>query len=79
MNERETERERELREFRTTTLDGYPTFDLEKYYNSLDTAVLKERLRFTEESLARYPNFGTKFYSDFADYLRKKISERESK
>lgn len=72
------EREEELRKFRTVTKDGYPTFDLEKYYDSLSTAVLEERLRNTLEGLERNPNFGAKFYSDFADYLRKKISERDT-
>ena len=65
--------------FRTTTKDGYPTFDLEKYYDSLSTSELEQRLRSTLEGLERNPNFGTKFYTDFADYLRNKISERNSK
>lgn len=73
-----SKRQEELLKFRTTTKDGHPTFDLEKYYDSLSTPELEERLRFTVESLERYPNFGTKFYSEFADYLRNKISERKA-
>lgn len=72
-----SKRQEELKRFRTTTKDGHPTFDLEAYYDSLSTPELEERLRFTVESLARYPNFGTRFYLEFADYLRSKISKRK--
>ena len=72
-----TKRQEELRRFRTYTKDGHPTFDLEAYYESLSTSELEERLRFTVEGLERNPNFGTKFYSDFAEYLRNKIQSRK--
>lgn len=65
-----------LKKFRTTTKDGYPTFDLEAYYNSLTTSELTMLRDKTAESLERYPEFGAEFYSDFVEYLNRKIDER---
>jgi hypothetical protein len=70
------EREAFLKKYRTATPEGHPTFDLEKYYDDMST---DEMVRLRDKTLAdlkRNPNFGTKFYTEFADYLTKKIETR---
>lgn len=69
-------REQERLKYRTLTKDGYPTFDLEMYYNDMPTEKLIELRDKTIASLQRYPDFGTQFYTDFVAYLNGKIYER---
>lgn len=72
----DAERREFLSKFRTKTLDGHPTFDLELYYNTQpieDLVALRDK---TLRDLETNPNFGTEFYTDFAEYLQKKIQER---
>lgn len=62
--------------YRTVTLDGYPTFDNELYYNEMPLCGLIELRDRTVISLEKYPDFGTQFYTDFVQYLNRKIDER---
>ena len=76
MKRNEQERDAFLKKYRTVTLDGYPTFDLERYYNDMDLAELTQLRDRTAASLKKYPDFGTEFYTQFLEYLNRKIYER---
>lgn len=70
------ERREFLAKFRKLTPEGYPTFDQDKYYDSLPTEELVSLRDKTVSDLERNPDFGTKFYSDFVVYLNKRIEAR---
>ena len=70
------EQEEFLKEFRTTTLDGFPTFDLDKYYNSLHTVELEKMYFDNEAYRKKHPNIGTVLYANFSEYLAKLIHAR---
>ena len=70
------ERREFLAKFRKMTPEGYPTFDQDKYYDSLPTEELVALRDKTVSDLVRNPNFGTKFYTEFAEYLTKRIEAR---
>lgn len=70
------ERRAFLLKYRTTTPDGYPTFDQEKYYNDMSSEEMTALRDKTLADLERNPNFGTKFYTEFAEYLTKKLKAR---
>ncbi len=76
MKRDEQERDAFLKKYRTVTLDGYPTFDLERYYNDMPLDEMLQLRDKTIKSLEKYPNFGTVFYTNFVEYLNRKIDER---
>ncbi len=70
------ERKAFLLKYRTTTPEGHPTFDNERYYNDMPTdemVVLRDK---TVADLKRNPEFGTQFYTNFVEYLNKKLDMR---
>ena len=71
------ERKAFLLKYRTTTPDGHPTFDNERYYNDMPTDEMVALRDKTVEDLKRNPNFGTVFYSNFVEYLNKKLELRK--
>lgn len=71
------ERREFLLKYRTTTPDGHPTFDNERYYNDMATDEMVALRDKTIKDLERHPDFGTQFYSNFVEYLNKKLKERE--
>jgi hypothetical protein len=70
------ERKAFLLKYRTTTPDGHPTFDNERYYNDMPTDEMVALRDKTVKDLERNPNFGTEFYSNFVEYLNKKLAMR---
>jgi len=70
------ERKAFLMKYRTTTPDGHPTFDNEKYYNDMPTDEMIALRDKTVADLKRNPDFGTQFYSNFVEYLNKKLEAR---
>lgn len=70
------ERKAFLMKYRTTTPEGYPTFDLEKYYADMPTEEMVALRDKTVDDLKRNPDFGTRFYSDFVEYLNKILAGR---
>jgi hypothetical protein len=70
------ERKAFLLKYRTTTPEGHPTFDNERYYNDMPTDEMVALRDKTVADLKRNPDFGTKFYSDFVEYLNKKLDMR---
>ena len=71
-----TEREAFLLKYRTTTPEGHPTFDLEKYYTEMPTDEMVALRDKTVSDLERNPDFATKFYTEFVEYLNKKLETR---
>ncbi len=71
------ERKAFLLKYRTTTPDGHPTFDNERYYNDMPTDEMVALRDKTVKDLERNPNFGTVFYSNFVEYLNKKLESRK--
>lgn len=71
-----TDRESFLKKYRTTTPEGYATFDLEAYYNDMSTDEMVALRDKTVDGLKKYPDFGTKFYTEFVEYLNKKLELR---
>ncbi len=70
------ERKAFLLKYRTTTPEGHPTFDNERYYNDMPTdemVVLRDK---TVADLKRNPEFGTQCYTNFVEYLNKKLDMR---
>ena len=78
IEEMQAERQALLLKYRTTTKDGYPTFDLERFYDDQTMEYLTALRDKTVASLERYPDFGTQFYSDFIQYLNRKLDERSN-
>lgn len=76
LNRIQEERNAFLQKYRTVTLDGYPTFDLERYYNDMPLDEMQQLRDRTVNSLEKYPDFGTVFYTQFVEYLNRKIDER---
>lgn len=70
------ERKAFLAKYRTTTPEGYPTFDLEKYYNDMPTDEMVALRDKTVSDLVRNPDFGTAYYGNFVEYLNKKLESR---
>ena len=70
------EREAFLKKYRTTTAEGYPTFDLEQYYDDMPTEEMVALRDKTVADLKRNPDFGTVYYSNFVEYLNKKLELR---
>lgn len=70
------ERKAFLAKYRTTTPEGYPTFDLEKYYNDMPTDEMVALRDKTVADLVRNPDFGTAYYGNLVEYLNKKLEGR---
>lgn len=70
------ERNAFLLKYRTTTVDGHPTFDLDRYYRDMPTEELVALRARTIWSLDQYPHFGTHYYRGLVDYLDEIIGER---
>lgn len=62
-----------LKKYRTTTPEGYPTFDLERYYDDMSIEEMTALRDKTVKGLEKYPDFGTRFYTEFVEYLNKKL------
>ena len=71
-----TDREAFLKKYRTTTPEGHPTFDLEKYYDDMPTDEMVALRDKTEADLKRNPDFATRFYTEFVEYLNRKLECR---
>ena len=70
------ERKTFLLKYRTTTPEGYATFDNERYYNDMPTEEMMALRDKTVADLKRNPDFGTEFYGNFVEYLNKKLKDR---
>ncbi len=68
-----TDREAFLKKYSTTTPSGHRTFDNERYYNDMPTDEMVALRDKTVADLKRHPDFGTKFYTEFVEYLNKKL------
>jgi hypothetical protein len=75
--ESQEKREAFLKKYSTTTPSGHRTFDNEKYYNDMPTEDMVRLRDKTVDGLKKYPDFGTKFYAEFVEYLNKKLELRK--
>ena len=74
-------RDAELKRYRTYIQAGgttHPTFDQERYYTEMSTQEMTALRDKTVEGLKRHPDFGTKFYTEFVEYLNLKLAERKT-
>lgn len=74
-------RDAELLRYRTyVQANGlrHPTFDQERYYTEMPTKEMITLRNKTVQDLERHPDFGTKFYNDFVEYLNRKLAERKT-
>ena len=56
----------------------HSTFDQERYYNEMSTEEMKSLRDKTVKDLEKNPNFAAKFYTEFVEYLNRKLSERRT-
>ncbi len=74
-------REAERLRYRTYIQAGgstHPTWDMEKYYIEMPTRTMTALRDKTVRDLERNPNFATKFYTEFVEYLDRKLAERKT-
>jgi hypothetical protein len=71
-------REAFLRKYSTTTPSGHLTFDQERYYNDMPTEEMVTLRDKTLADLKRSPGFATEYYTNFAEYLTKKLEDRKN-
>jgi hypothetical protein len=71
------ERKAFLLKYRTTTPSGHPTFDNDRYYNDMPTDEMVALRDKTVAELKRHPDFGTKFYTEFVEYLNNILDKRK--
>jgi hypothetical protein len=74
-------REAERLRYRTYIQAGgstHPTWDMEKYYTEMPTRTMTALRDKTVRDLERNPNFATKFYTEFVEYLDRKLAERKT-
>ena len=74
-------REAELKRYRTyiqASGTTHPTFDMERYYTEMSTQEMTALRDKTVRDLERNPDFGTKFYTEFVEYLNRKLTERKT-
>ena len=74
-------RDAELKRYRTYIWASgvqHGTFDQERYYTEMSTAEMTALRDKTVRDLERHPNFATKFYTEFAEYLNRKLAERKT-
>lgn len=74
--ELQEQREAFLKKYSTTTPTGHRTFDNEKYYNEMPTEEMVALRNKTVADLERHPEFATAFYTNFVEYLNKKLEAR---
>jgi len=75
------QREAELKRYRTYIQSSgitHSTFDLERYYTEMSTKEMTALRDKTVRDLERHPNFGTRFYTEFVEYLNRKLAERKT-
>ncbi len=56
----------------------HPTWDMEKYYTEMPTRTMTALRDKTVRDLERNPNFATKFYTEFVEYLDRKLAKRKT-
>lgn len=74
-------REAELKRYRTYIQASgltHPTFDMERYYTEMSTEEMKALRDKTVRDLERNPDFATRFYTEFVEYLNRKLAERKT-
>lgn len=74
-------RDAELKRYRTYVQASgiqHATFDKERYYNEMSTREMTALRNKTVKDLERNPNFATKFYTEFVEYLNIKLAERKT-
>jgi hypothetical protein len=74
--ELQEKREAFLLKYSTTTPSGHRTFDQERYYNDMPTEEMVALRDKTVADLIRSPGFATEFYTNFVEYLNKKLEAR---
>ena len=75
------QREAELKRYRTYIWSSgtkHPTFDMERFYTEMSTKEMTALRDKTVQDLEKHPNFGTKFYTEFVEYLNLKLAERKT-
>lgn len=74
-------RDAELQRYRTYIQASgitLPTFDTERYYTEMSTKEMIALRDKTVRDLERHPDFATKFYTEFAEYLNGKLADRQT-
>jgi hypothetical protein len=74
-------RDQQLKRYRTYIWASgikLPTFDLDRCYTEMPTREIIALRDKTVQDLERNPNFATKFYSEFVEYLNGKLAERRT-
>ena len=74
-------RDAEVKRYRTYIQASgitHPTFDMERYYTEMSTRDITALRDKTIKDLERNPNFGTEFYTEFVEYLNRKLAERKT-
>lgn len=74
-------RDAELIRYRTYIQSSgitHPTFDQERYYTEISTEEMIALRDKTVKDLEKNPNFATKFYTEFVEYLNRKLAERKT-
>lgn len=74
-------REAEIKRYRTYIVASgitHPTFDIERYYTEMSTKEMISLRDKTVRNLERNPDFATKFYTEFVEYLNRKLAERKT-
>lgn len=74
-------RDAELKRYRTYIWASgirHATFDQERYYTEMSTEAMTALRDKTVQDLVRNPDFGTKFYTEFVEYLNRKLAERKT-
>lgn len=74
-------REAEMKRYRTYIWASgtmHPTFNQERYYTEMSTVEMTALRDKTVNDLARNPDFATKFYTEFVEYLNRKLAERKT-
>lgn len=56
----------------------HPTFDQERYYTEMSTEVMLALRDKTVRDLEKDPPFAPKFYTEFVEYLDRKLAERKT-
>jgi hypothetical protein len=75
------QRDAELLRYRTYIMASgirHATFDQERYYTEMPTKDMIALRDKTIRDLERNPNFATRFYTEFVEYLNRKLAERKT-
>ena len=71
----------ELRRYRTYIESSgikHPTFDQERYYTEMPTQEMKALWNRTVRDLEKDPTFAPEFYTEFVQYLNRKLAQRRT-